>query len=112
MKKNIAVVNSREEVVSMFLGLGVVIIVVLVIVNFIIRAKGSISVPGVTTNVESNSLHLANKIDSSVTGSYVVKAGDSLWKIANKNHAHVEDIKKLNNLNSEMLHPGQVLQLP
>ncbi|MDD5261201.1 MAG: LysM peptidoglycan-binding domain-containing protein [Methylacidiphilales bacterium] len=43
---------------------------------------------------------------------YTVKSGDSLWKIAHKNHVHVEDIKKLNNLTSDALKPGQVLQMP
>lgn len=46
---------------------------------------------------------------------YTVKSGDSLWAIAAAklgNGARYTEIKKLNNLKSDTIHPGQVLRLP
>ena len=42
---------------------------------------------------------------------YVVKSGDSLWKIANSNQVSVHNIKTWNNLNSDLIFPGQKLVL-
>lgn len=49
--------------------------------------------------------------DSSVIR-YVVKAGDSLWLIAQKYNTTVEAIKNLNGLTSDMLNIGQILNIP
>ena len=43
---------------------------------------------------------------------YIVKKGDSLWSIAKDNDTTVEEIKLLNNLNSNLLSIGQVLIIP
>ena len=43
---------------------------------------------------------------------YIVQKGDSLWKIANSYNISVDDIKKANNLTSNLLNIGQVLYIP
>ena len=43
---------------------------------------------------------------------YVVKVGDSLWKIAQKYQTTVDALKQINNLTSDLIIPGQILQIP
>ena len=73
-------------------------------------------------NLTSNSLTVGQlliiAIDDNATSTpttykdYVVKKGDSLYSIANKNNITVDELKKINNLTSNMLSIGQVLKLP
>jgi len=51
----------------------------------------------VADNVEASSL-------------YKVKSGDSLWKIAQKFDTTVDQLKSLNDLDSDIIHPDQVLK--
>jgi len=56
-------------------------------------------------------LKIPKKIDIDV-GEYVVKKGDSLYQIAKKYNSSVDEIKKENNLSSNILSIGQVLKVP
>ena len=67
-------------------------------------------------NLSNNVLSIGQqlKIPNSVSNEiiYVVKSGDNLWKIANSYGVSVDDIKKLNNLTSNLLSIGQKLKIP
>jgi N-acetylmuramoyl-L-alanine amidase len=55
------------------------------------------------------------KAPAVTTNTYIVKKGDSLWKIAQKHlgdGARYAEIKSLNNLKSDTLKVGQILKLP
>ena len=43
---------------------------------------------------------------------YIVKSGDSLWKIAQDYKVNVNDLIRLNNLSSTILSIGQPLLIP
>lgn len=43
---------------------------------------------------------------------YQVKAGDSLWKIAQQYGVSVQNLQRANGINTHIIHPGQVLTIP
>lgn len=51
-------------------------------------------------------------LPSTITGNYIVKKGDSLYSIAKKFSTTVDELKKLNNLTSNVLQIGQELKVP
>lgn len=43
---------------------------------------------------------------------YTVRKGDSLWKIGQRFNVSVAEIKRINELTSDLIYPGQKLKLP
>ena len=43
---------------------------------------------------------------------HIVQSGDSLWKVARRYNTSIEAIKKFNHLRSDLLRPGQELDIP
>jgi len=116
--------NSTEEMVSMFLGLVIVVVVVGLIINYFGKQRGNVDVPGVS--ISSNEVSEndnpeptvgveENKIDQSNNTVYEVKKGDSLWKIAENNLGSGYEwtkIAKGNGLKSPgLIYVGQKLNL-
>ena len=105
--------KSSEEAVSMFLGLVIVIVVVGMVFNFFQKRRGEVTVPGVSDNLVLSETKKSDEVKSE-PGVYVVKKGDSLWKIAEENYKSGykwKEIAKANNLKSNTLEVGQKLTL-
>ena len=67
-------------------------------------------------NLSSNLLSIGQVLnifgDDLKNKNYIVKRGDTLYKIANEYNTNVSDIMKLNNLSSNLLSIGQELLIP
>lgn len=67
-------------------------------------------------NLTSNTLRVGQilKLPSPLlpVDTYIVKSGDSLYKIANQYNTTVDELKRINNLTTNILSIGQVLKLP
>ena len=107
--------KSREDVISMFLGLVVVVAVVGFIVNFIEKRKGNIDIPGVSNDLKIDNVDNIDEKGEVVDG-VIVMSGDSLWKIAVRNYGDGykwTEIAKANNIKSpNLIEVGQKLVLP
>jgi len=106
--------KSTEEVVSMFLGLVIVVVVGGLIFNYFQKSKGTIDIPG--SNSEITLTDSSEKLTVNGEKIYKVEKGDSLWKIAeaeyNDGYSWTK-IAEANNLeNPSVLVAGQELVLP
>lgn len=67
-------------------------------------------------NLTTNTLSIGQilKLPSPLTpkDTYIVKSGDSLYKIANQYNTTVDELKRINNLTTNIISIGQVLKLP
>ena len=76
--------------------------------NFIY--PGQVLKVGQSSN-QSNTVSKPSASQSTNSGSYTVKAGDSLWGISHKYGMSIDSLKSLNNLSSNFIYPGQVLKV-
>ncbi len=58
------------------------------------------------------SLHHSAIKKPAILSSYVVKEGDSLWKIARSHRVDLDQLRQLNQLQSDFLKPGLSLKIP
>lgn len=91
--------------------------------SYFIAPNQTLLIPGGTSNNNAgNTVEEENNSGSdesgntdtkpSTGGSYVVKAGDSYWGIANKHGISIAELQKLNGTTSYLIHPGQTLKVP
>jgi len=89
--------------------------------TYFIAPNQTLLIPGGTSNNNSNNVEEINsgsnesgdnETKPSTGGTYVVKAGDSYWGIANKHGVSIAELQKLNGTTSYLIHPGQTLTVP
>lgn len=109
IKKN-SFFKSSEEVISMFLGLVIVVVVVGLVINFFNKRKGITNIPGVQDEIAEQSGEIISE------GEYLIQKGDNLWKIAEKKYNDGykwTEIAKANKINNPgLIEEGQKLIIP
>ncbi|HSE83337.1 MAG TPA: response regulator [Thermodesulfobacteriota bacterium] len=55
---------------------------------------------------------LTQKVEKTRTDKYVVRSGDTLWKIANKFNVSLEALRAVNNIRGDKIYSGEVLTIP
>ena len=67
-------------------------------------------------NLNDNTLSIGQILyinnDNNIFDNYIVKKGDTLYSIANKYKISIDDLKRINNLNTNILSIGQTLKIP
>jgi putative chitinase len=113
VKNNQRLFKDKDEVVSMFIGLAVVVVFALILVNFVQRRKGNISIPGVKDEIKNEEVTSKVAEEENIV---TIEKNDSLWKIAVKTYNNGykwTEIARANNLkNPGLLFIGQKLVLP
>src|SRR5690625_3457818 len=75
-------------------------------VNELMRANNlrtTVTFPGQVLDIKKK------EFEDGTDTKYVVLSGDNLWRIALKKNTSVSQLMALNNLDSHLIHPGQVL---
>jgi LysM repeat protein len=71
-----------------------------------------LKVPSATSSVAQFAYQGGNSSNGSVTDTYTIRQGDTLWKIAKSYDVGIDDIAKWNNINSNsQLNPGDKLKI-
>ena len=79
----------------------------LIFAGQVLKVSGQVSSSQSSTNTSQSS----NQTQASGNGTYTVKAGDSLWAIANSHKMTLNDLKRVNNLSSDLIYVGQTLKV-
>lgn len=113
--------KSSEEVISMFLGLVIVLVMVGMVVNYFQKRRGNVEIAGLFDNKNKPSEQVATntpgpEIKATPGTTYKVRANDSLWKIAvatyGDGYAWTKIAKENNLKNPGVLTNNQELKLP
>lgn len=75
------------------------------------RISSNKLIAGKTLKIRNLSSEVSNDIDENATGTYTVKKGDTLGKIALSQNISITKLKKMNGLKSDVVKVGQVLRL-
>ena len=60
----------------------------------------------------TDTIYIGQRLNLVYTQKYTVQSGDTLWLISQKFKTTIDDLKALNNLKSDMLTIGMVLNVP
>lgn len=62
--------------------------------------------------IKTIATHVGVPYSYTLSNEYIVEKGDSLWSISKKFNITVDELKKINNLTTNLLNIGQILKIP